>query len=234
MLELTDVRVSYKKDKPILNGVNLSIPKGSIFGILGMNGAGKTTLFKAIYGWIALEKGQIKLNGDCTKHTNISFLETQNYFYPYMKGIEYIRLVTKGTFDIKLNQIFELPLDELIDNYSTGMKKKLAFWAVFELNKDIVILDEPFNGIDIESVECFYSLIIEMRKQGKIVIISSHIIETLTRICDEIGYLSKGKIDQIYSKENYSKLQTEVRKMIQAKVQNAFLSKGGKPGENNG
>lgn len=234
MLKLINVKVSYQKDIPILKGVNLNISRGQIYGILGMNGAGKTTLFNAIYGFVNLEEGQIELNDNRIHHTNISFLETQNYFYPYIKGIEYLKLVTKGSFNLKLNNVFELPLNDLVDNYSTGMKKKLAFWGVFELNNDVIILDEPFNGVDIESVECFYSLILEMRNQGKIIIISSHVIETLTRICDNIGYLNNGKIEKTYVKDNYSKLQIDIQKIIQNKVDRAFLSDEEEPAENKG
>ena len=223
MLKLNNIKVSYEIDKPILKGVNLNVSKGEIFGVLGMNGAGKTTLFNTIYGFVNLKEGQIELNENLIHHSNISFLETQNYFYPYMKGIEYLKLVTKNSFNPKLNNVFKLPLNDLVDNYSTGMKKKLAFWGVFELNSDVVILDEPFNGVDIESVECFYNLILEMRNQGKVIIISSHVIETLTRICDKIGYLNNGKIEKVYMKENYQELQIDIQKIIQTKVQKAFL-----------
>lgn len=232
MLKLINIKASYRKDTPVLKGVNLDIPKGQVYGILGMNGAGKTTLFNTIYGFINLEEGQIKLNDNRINHTNISFLETQNYFYPYMKGIEYLNLVTKGSYNIKLNNVFELPLNDLVDNYSTGMKKKLAFWGIFELNNDVIILDEPFNGVDIESVECFYTLILELRNRGKVIIISSHVIETLTRICDKIGYLNNGKIEKTYTKENYSKLQIDIQQIIQDKLDRAFLSDEEKPAEN--
>ncbi len=140
----------------------------------------------------------------------------------YMRGIEYRNLVTKGVFDKKLNKIFNLPLDDLVDTYSTGMKKKLAFWAVFELKRKVILLDEPFNGVNLESVECFYHLILEMRQQGKIIVVPSHIIEPLTRICDRIGYLSDGKVEQIYQKEDFPSLQIDLQKIIQTKFQSTF------------
>lgn len=223
MLEIFDVTVAYRKDKPTLEGISLSVAKGDILGVLGMNGAGKTTLFNTIYGLVNPVIGSINLSNSPITHTSISYLETQNYFYPYMRGIEYLNLVTKGKFNRKLNKIFELPLDHLVDTYSTGMKKKLAFWAVFELKKEVVLLDEPFNGVDLESVECLYYLILEMRQQGRIIIISSHIIETLTRICDQISYLSEGKIKKTYKKKDYPKLQVDLQKIIQAKIQATFL-----------
>ena len=226
MLEVFDLDIAYKDDNPVLKGLSLSVAKGEVFGILGMNGAGKTTLFNAIYGLISPIKGGIHLFGKPIHYTNIAFLETENYFYPYIKGLEYLNLVTKGAFNIALNKIFELPLNDLVDTYSTGMKKKLAFWAVFESEKEVIILDEPFNGIDIESVECFYNLILEMRSQGKIIIIAAHVIETLTRVCDRIGYLNGGAMEKIYQKENYSCLQTYIQQLVQEKVKNVLLQDG--------
>ena len=226
MLEIFDLNIAYKDDNPVLKGVSLSVAKGEVFGILGMNGAGKTTLFNAIYGLISPIKGGIHLFDKPIHHTNIAFLETENYFYPYIKGVEYLNLVTKGAFNVALNKIFELPLNDLVDTYSTGMKKKLAFWAVFESEKGVIILDEPFNGIDIESVECFYNLILEMRSQGKIIIIAAHVIETLTRVCDRIGYLNGGAIEKIYQKENYSCLQNYIQQLVQEKVKNVLLQDG--------
>ena len=135
-----------------------------------------------------------------------------------MKGLEYLNIVTQGNYNLSLNQIFRLPLECLIDTYSTGMKKKLAFWGVFELNKDVVILDEPFNGIDIESVEYFYKLIFEMRNQGKIVIISSHIIETLTRVCDRIGFLNEGRTSKVYDREHYYQLQKAIKELVNINI----------------
>ena len=226
MLEIFDLDIAYKDDNPVLKGLSLSVAKGEVFGILGMNGAWKTTLFNTIYGLISLIKGDIHLFGKPIHYTNIAFLETENYFYPYIKGLEYLNLVTKGAFNVALNKIFELPLNDLVDTYSTGMKKKLAFWAVFESEKEVVILDEPFNGIDIESVECFYNLILELRNQGKIIIIAAHVIEMLTRVCDRIGYLNGGAIEKIYQKENYSCLQNHIQQLIQEKVKNVLLQDG--------
>ena len=226
MLEIFDLNVAYKDDNPVLKGLSLSVAKGEVFGILGMNGAGKTTLFNTTYGLISPIKGSVHLFGKPIHYTNIAFLETENYFYPYIKGVEYLNLVTKGAFSVALNKIFELPLNDLVDTYSTGMKKKLAFWAVFESEQEVIILDEPFNGIDIESVECFYNLILEMRNQGKIIIIAAHVIETLTRVCDRIGYLNGGAIEKIYQKEKYSCLQNYIQQLVQEKVKNVLLQDG--------
>lgn len=222
MLEIKNLNVAYIPQKPILTNLNLEVPSGQIVGVLGMNGAGKTTLFKTIYGAIVPQFGEISFDGQYIDSKSISFLETSNFFYAYMRGREYLDLVTNGTFRENLNQIFELPLHELVDTYSTGMKKKLAFWAIFEKKHPLVILDEPFNGVDIESVECFYTLIEKMKEEGKTILISSHMIESLTRTCDKIAYLSKGAIQRIYEQHEFDVLQADIQLLIRNKVNQAF------------
>lgn len=223
MLQIENLNVSYTKTKPILKDLNLSIQKGEIIGILGMNGAGKTTFFKTLYGFINAQQGRITFDGKALQQSQISFLETENFFYTYMRAEEYLDILTGGNYNPKFNNIFELPLQNLVDTYSTGMKKRLAFWGIMELPSDIVILDEPFNGVDIESVECFYMLIQKMKAAGKTILISSHIIESLTRICDRIAYLNAGVIQHIYDKTNYDSLNNTIRNTIQDKIERAFL-----------
>lgn len=222
MLKVENLTVGYSKEKIILNQLNLEIKKGEVYGILGMNGAGKTTLFKTIYGFLSHDSGDINWNNQPLSKNHLSFLETDNFFYSYMRGEEYLNILTDKNFNRNLNEIFDLPLNELIDGYSTGMKKRLAFWGIIELDKDLVILDEPFNGVDIESVECFYILIEKMKNEGKTIIISSHIIESLTRTCDKVGYLKEGNIQRIYHKEEFKELQKDIQNLIVKKVEGVF------------
>ena len=223
MLKIENIHFSYNKKKDVLSALQLEVQAGEVMGILGMNGTGKTTLFRSIYGFLNPHVGTISLNENRVDFRNTSFLETENYFYPYMLGREYLEIVTKGNYDMKMNKIFDLPLSELIDNYSTGMKKRLAFWGIIELNKELVILDEPFNGVDIESVECFYSLIEKMKIKGNTILISSHIIESLIRTCDKIAYLSHGSIRKIYNKNEFTLLREDIKLFIDNKVRDAFL-----------
>lgn len=222
MLKIENLSVSYSKEKKVLSHLDLEVDNGEIIGVLGMNGAGKTTLFNTIYGVISSPKGKITFNDKSITFKEISFLETTNFFYTYMRGSEYLDLLTDGKYRLNLNQIFELPLDDLVDTYSTGMKKKLAFWGIFESKNNLVILDEPFNGVDIESVECFYTLIQKMKKEGKTILISSHMIESLTRTCDRIAYLKNGSIQRIYKQDEFSILLEDIKLLIYEKVNKAF------------
>lgn len=222
MLNINNLQVAYSSQKPILTDLTLEVASGQIMGVLGMNGAGKTTLFKTIYGAIVPQAGEIHFHQQPIDSESISFLETSNFFYAYMRGREYLDLMTNSTYRAHLNQIFELPLDELVDRYSTGMKKKLAFWGIFEKEHPLVILDEPFNGVDIESVECFYTLIKRMKEAGKTILISSHMIESLTRTCDRIAYLNNGAIQRMYERDEFDILQQDIQLLIQHKVNQAF------------
>lgn len=223
MLNINNLSVAYTKEKKILSNLNIAVESGEIVGVLGMNGAGKTTLFNTIYGAVPAQSGEVLFNDKNISFRNISFLETANFFYSYMRGSEYLDLISNGTYRPELNQIFELPLEDLVDTYSTGMKKKLAFWGVFESENQLTILDEPFNGVDIESVECFYTLIQKMKEAGKTILISSHIIESLTRTCDRIAYLKNGSIQRIYQREEFAVLQDDIQVFIHDKVNKAFL-----------
>lgn len=213
MLKISNLKVSFQ-EKKVLSNVSFSVEKGEVFGILGKNGAGKTTFFNAIYGNIKYE-GNIFMESEKVKPNEISFLETSNYFYPYMKASEYFKLfdpINNNVVD--LAKIFEIPLDEYIHNFSTGMKKKAAIIANTSLDKPILIMDEPFNGLDMESVENLYLLIEKLKNQGTIILISSHILETLIKCCSNIGYLEKGKIDRIYGKDDFKDIEITIRKSI--------------------
>lgn len=220
MLTVSQLSFSYG-EKKVLRDLDLSFEPGEIHGILGMNGAGKTTLFNVLYGFLSPEKGEVIAIGTAAQKHPIAYLETRNYFYPYLTGQEYLQLLSLGQADYSIqqwNQLFELPLDQIIDEYSTGMKKKLAFLGVLALDRPILMLDEPFNGVDVESNEKIYQILERIRAQGKLVILSSHIIGGLTRICDRISYLSQGVIRRTYTRSDFPELEEELREQVRQKI----------------
>jgi len=149
--------------------------------------------------------------------SQIGYLETENTFYHYMKGKEYIDLLSRGNggFDInKWNNIFKLPLDDLIDSYSTGMKKKLALFGVLSLGRPIMLLDEPFNGLDLESAQYLNQILKELKKQNKILVLTSHILQILKDNCDRVSFLHNGSIQNTYGKENFSQIDTLIKSTI--------------------
>ena len=206
MLEIKNISVSFK-DKNVLQNLNLEIEEGIILGILGKNGAGKTTLFESLYQ-SQKYSGEILWKNQKLLRQNISYLETENYFYPYITGREYLSYFAKDKLPktIELAEKFQLPLDKYVQYYSSGMKKKLALIGMLMLDKPINILDEPFNGVDFEGVHLLYDIIRELKQSNKLVIISSHIIETLFHTCDRIVTLENGLISNIFEKSEFEKL----------------------------
>lgn len=206
MLEIKNVHVNFKNQN-VLNDLNLTIEEGCILGLLGKNGAGKTTLFESLYQSTPFS-GKITWKNEQLKREMISYLETENYFYPYITGEEYLAYFTsKKEEEIKgFLERFNLPLKKYVQYYSSGMKKKLALTGMLMLDKPINILDEPFNGVDFEGVHILYDIIRQLKSENKVVVVSSHIIETLFHTCDKIALLQDGKIEKIYRKEDFGQL----------------------------
>lgn len=206
MLEIRDLSVSFK-DKNVLRGLNLKVEEGSVIGLLGKNGAGKTTLFESLY---QNQKyiGEILWHKEKLQRKSISYLETENYFYPYITGKEYLEYFSQHKENSlkELTEKFRLPLNKFVQDYSSGMKKKIALMGMLMLDKPINILDEPFNGVDFEGVHILYEIIRELKDKNKIVVISSHIIETLFHTCDKIAILEDGIIRNIFERLEFDQL----------------------------
>jgi ABC-2 type transport system ATP-binding protein len=215
MLKINNLKVSYG-DHQVLKNLNLECLPGEIHGLLGMNGAGKTTLFRALYGFIKKDAGTCQLEGQSITSRSIAFLETSPFFYSYMKGKEYLDIVSLNKdFNVeKWNSLFDLPLDDLIDTYSTGMKKKLALLGVISLKRPVMILDEPFSGVDIESNEKIFQILQRLKEQKKVILLSSHILQSFTGICDKISVMKTGEIEKTFSKQEFPVLESELKEEI--------------------
>ncbi len=219
MLKINEITAGYGK-KNVLENLSLTCFSGEIHGILGWNGAGKTTFFNTVFGFLPLKNGEIQLDNRQISKSDISFLETEPFFYPNLRGREYLELLAgqkKVDFE-RWQAIFDLPLEDLVNSYSTGMLKKLAIAGVFLQNRKVMLLDEPFNGLDLESAEKLSWLLENLKKQGnRVVLISSHILPTLTRLCDKISRLEVGKIVQTYLPEQFSGLEIELKNVVHQK-----------------
>jgi ABC-2 type transport system ATP-binding protein len=217
MLRINDLHFSIGS-KSILRGISASFEVGKIYGILGKNGAGKTTLFRSIFGFYKPQKGSIHLQGKALEKNQMSFLETENYLYPYMRGMEYLQLIRNDAELIqKWNTIFKLPLDQLSQEYSTGMKKKLAFMGVLIQDRQILLLDEPFNGVDLESNEKMMT-IIQKLKSEKTILVSSHILSTLSDISDHILVLEEGRFVQKIDRPDFEDFEKQLKKDIKRNI----------------
>lgn len=220
MLEIKNISFAFGK-KSIFNDIGLSFEEGKITGIVGKNGVGKTTLFRIMTGMYPLQSGDINLREQRLKPSDISFMPTEPYFYPYMKGREYLEIVATND-DEKMKSrhyasFMDLPLDELVDNYSTGMRKKLAFSALFALHKPVIILDEPYNGVDLDGNEIIKH-IIKSDKSGKIIILSSHILSTITDVSDNIYHITEHSNIDHYRSDQFDQLQSELKKNMANKL----------------
>lgn len=220
MISINNLSVRYTSERNVIHSLNLSMAEGNIHGIVGLNGSGKTTLLNTLFGLMKPCNGQIIWHNQPLTKKDIAILPTENFFYSYITGREYLMLIDNALFDAdKWNELFELPLDQLIDNYSTGMKKKLAFLAVLKQDKPILILDEPFNGIDMESCSIMRSILLKIKEKGKTIIITSHIIETLTNLCDQIHHLENGTIKQSRPQNEFDAFEKEIFDFLENKNQ---------------
>lgn len=212
MLTISNLTVSYGS-RVVLENLSLTLGAGSIHGLVGLNGAGKTTLLNALYGIKKPDRGELLYNGAPLKRSSMSFLETENFFYSNITGNEYLSLFRSPNADYsatRWNELFTLPLDELIDGYSTGMKKRLALMATLKQDREILILDEPFNGLDIEASKLLSLLVVKLRDKGRTIIITSHILESLINICTHIHYIANGSIAFTREAENFAGIENEI------------------------
>jgi len=212
MITIKNLTKSFGSNE-VLKHVNLDLSRGRVYGIVGRNGAGKTTLFRCIAG---LENYDGEIESDYKELKNhIGLLETNPLFMSRITAWEYLKMlcVARGikSDDFESQNIFDLPLNSYAENYSTGMKKKLALMAVILQKNDVFILDEPFNGVDIQSNILIVELINELRKSGKTIIISSHIFSSLSDTCDKIFLIENGSISKTVSRDDFKELELEMK-----------------------
>lgn len=225
MIQIENLSKKYS-NKVVLQSINLLFESGKVYGLVGENGSGKTTLFNCIAGLETYE-GIIISDTPLLKN-HLGLLVTEPYFFSKITGKEYIQLLCNArniqTIDFEKSNIFDLPLNEYASKYSTGMKKKLALTAILLQENNYFILDEPFNGVDIQSNIIITEIIHKLKELGKTVIISSHIFSTLNDTCDEILILENYTISKKIKKTDFHQLESEMKKIsIGNKIENLNL-----------
>lgn len=215
MIQITSLSKSFG-NHVVLKNITATFNTGSVYGIVGENGAGKTTLFNCIAG-IEAHEGQITANQLPLKN-HLGFLQTEPFFFSKITGAEYLELLCrarhKPVMQREQKNIFELPLDQYATTYSTGMKKKLALMAILMQENDYFILDEPFNGVDIQSNLLITAIIQKLKALGKTILISSHIFSTLHETCDEIHLLQNGSFTKKVLRADFDLLEQEMKQVF--------------------
>ena len=186
-------------NKTILEDISLNLKRGQIIGLVGANGAGKTSLMKVILGYSSYQDGTFRIIENKNKKSNVGALIENPGIYPFMSGYDNLKLLneTKNTHDID-TIVSQLDMDDYIHNkaktYSLGMKQKLGIAIAFLNQPQLIILDEPMNGLDPKAVRDVRELIVKKAQEGVTFLISSHILSELVKITNSILIINKGKL----------------------------------------
>ena len=210
MLEVRGLSKRYNRI-PAVDNVNFRIEAHRILGYLGPNGSGKSTTVKMITGLLEPSAGQILLDGvniqdDLVAYKRrIGYVPEEPHLYPHLSGKEYLQLVGRlrgmraKILDEKIDvflTLFGLYEDRYVSlqSYSKGMRQKILLCAALLHNPDVLIFDEPFSGLDVTAALVFRNLLKALAKEGKIILYSSHVLEVVEKVCDEVLILRKGTV----------------------------------------
>ncbi len=210
MIEIRNFTKQYK-DKTAVDKLSLKVDSGTIHGFIGHNGAGKTTTLKALMGILDFEEGEILVDGMSVKKEPLKTKEIMAYIpdnpdiYGYMKGIDYINFicdaykVDKSIRAHKISQyanMFEIydALNDSISSYSHGMRQKLVIISALVHEPKILVLDEPFVGLDPKASHLLKNLMRELCDKGGCIFFSTHVLEVAQTLCDNISIIKNGTL----------------------------------------
>ena len=211
MLKINKFSKSYKSDKKAVDQLNLEVKSGDIFGFIGHNGAGKTTTIRAIAGVLDFEEGEITIDGISIKKDPVACKKQTAYIpdnpdlYEHLTGIGYLNFIgdiyevnkfDRETLIERYGDAFELTqnLGDSISSYSHGMKQKLAIIAALIHRPKLLILDEPFVGLDPKAAHTLKAIMVELCKGGSAIFFSTHVLEVAEKLCNKIAIIKGGKL----------------------------------------
>lgn len=198
-------------DKKAVDDLSLHIAPGEIYGFIGHNGAGKTTTLKSVVGILQFDEGEITIGGVSIKDDpivckkQIAYIPDNPDLYDFMSGIKYLNFVA-DIFEVgaeerqrrikKYADMFELTNDlaQPISAYSHGMKQKLAIIAAWMHNPKLIIMDEPFVGLDPKASFLLKEMMREVCKEGGAIFFSTHVLEVAEKLCDKVAIIKSGKL----------------------------------------
>ena len=211
MIEIKNFSKSYDGNKKVVDDVSFTVNDGGIFAFIGHNGAGKTTTIKSIVGILDFEEGDILVNGKSIKTNPIECKMDMAYvpdnpdLYENMKAIDFIDFICdmyniskeerKGNIE-KYSKMLEIEnnLGDDISTLSHGMKQKITLIAALSHNPKVLIMDEPFVGLDPKAVFDMKEIMKKMAKEGRTIFFSTHILDVAEKLCDEVAIIKNGKI----------------------------------------
>ena len=222
MLEIKNYSKSYKNGIKAVDNISLTIEEGDLFAFIGHNGAGKSTTIKSIVGILDFEEGEILINGlsikknpvECKKQ--IAYIPDNPDLYESLTGIRYLNFIA-DVFEVskedrknnieKYSTLFGLKdkLNDYIGSYSHGMKQKLALISAFLHNPKILVLDEPFVGLDPKASYLVKQAMRDFCDNGGIIFFSTHILEVAQKLCNKIAIIKNGKLVTTGSMEEITK-----------------------------
>ena len=211
MLRIVNYSKSYKNGHKAVDQLSLDVQSGEIYGFIGHNGAGKTTTIKAVVGILDLTEGDIFIDGHSIKtepllcKQNLAYIPDNPDLYDAFTGIDYLSFIA-DLFGMstkereaqikKYSEAFELTpyLGDLIASYSHGMKQKLALISAFIHSPKLLVLDEPFVGLDPKASHTLKQLMREFCDRGSAIFFSTHVLEVAEKLCDQIAIIKAGKL----------------------------------------
>ena len=195
------------KNRKILNNINLQMEQKHVYGLIGNNGSGKTMLMKCICGFIKPTKGEIIYNGkiigkDIDHLQNAGIIIEIPGFVPYYSGVKNLKLLASINKTVEMEQIViamkKCGLDPYLKipvrKYSLGMRQRLGIAQAIMENQEILILDEPMNGLDKKGVESVRDLILKLKQDDKLILLTSHNNQDIDILCDEVYEMDNGEI----------------------------------------
>ena len=205
MIEIRDLKKSFDGFYA-LDGTNITVNKGSVYGLVGPNGAGKTTLIKHLAGIFIQDSGSVKVEGELIfdnveKKAKMFYIPDEIYFFPQasiMDMKKYYQSIYPNFDEVrfkKLQEVFPIDPKKRIKRFSRGMQKQAAFWLGISTRPDIMILDEPVDGLDpVMRRKVWGVLLQDVAEREMTVFVSSHNLRELEDVCDHVGIMHEGKI----------------------------------------